>query len=170
MRIRPYRHRLCGPRTVASGLLMSGPAAQAQSVEPGSPGFTSGPGDCTGGGRPYAHSTGPGGSFDVWGSTDDRVVSLPVFGASGGWWYPGLAAPSGQALAPGGYTGATRYPFNSPAQPGLSLAGNGRGCNQLNGSFTASEAAFGTSWPRTRSATIRIVLLDSGSRAWWTAG
>lgn len=24
-------------------------------------------------------------------------------------------------------------------------------------------------WPRTRSATMRMVLLDSGSRAWWTA-
>ncbi|MFJ8585112.1 hypothetical protein ACIRD2_10695 [Streptomyces sp. NPDC093595] len=56
---------------------------------------------------------------------------------------PGLAAPSGTSLAPGTYTGATRHPFNEGNQPGLSLGGNGRGCNTLTGSFTVSAVEFG---------------------------
>jgi hypothetical protein len=61
---------------------------------------------------------------------------------NGDWWYLDMAAPSGQSLAPGTYTGATRYPFNG-AGPGLSLSGNGRGCNTLTGSFTVLDAVYG---------------------------
>lgn len=45
-------------------------------------------------------------------------------------------------LAPGTYTGAHRYPFNGNG-PGLSLSGEGRGCNELTGSFTIIKAVFG---------------------------
>ena len=47
----------------------------------------------------------------------------------------------GDILAVGSYTGATRYPFNGSG-PGLSIEGNGRGCNRLTGSFTVKQIAF----------------------------
>lgn len=56
---------------------------------------------------------------------------------------PEPRAPSGKSLTPGTYTGATRYPFNEGTEPGLSLSGNGRGCNQLTGTFTVSAVEFG---------------------------
>jgi hypothetical protein len=40
------------------------------------------------------------------------------------------------------YANATRYPFNGSG-PGLAIYGEGRGCNELTGSFTATEATFG---------------------------
>ncbi|GAB3067791.1 hypothetical protein [Micromonospora schwarzwaldensis] len=55
---------------------------------------------------------------------------------------PGLRRPGSQPLTPGTYENATRYPFNG-AGPGLSLHGNGRGCNELTGTFTVLNAVFG---------------------------
>jgi hypothetical protein len=81
--------------------------------------------------------------MNVSGNTDNRVVSVSVDGANGDWWYLDLAAPTGKTLTPGTYTGATRYPFNDATEPGLSLSGNGRGCNQLTGTFTISAVEFG---------------------------
>ena len=39
----------------------------------------------------------------------------------------------------GTYSGAERYPFQSPTKPGLSVSGSGRGCNQLTGRFVVLE-------------------------------
>lgn len=61
------------------------------------------------------------------------------------WWTLEFEAPAGQSLTAGvTYDGATRYPFNEPEQPGLSLSGDGRGCNELGGSFTVLAADFAT--------------------------
>lgn len=49
---------------------------------------------------------------------------------------------TGKNLAPGFYDNAMRYPFESGTRPGLSIYGNGRGCNQLIGSYTIHEAEF----------------------------
>jgi hypothetical protein len=57
-------------------------------------------------------------------------------------WTLNLAAPSGQALAVGSYPNATRYPFQAPTSPGLTVSGNGRGCNQDFGSFEILEIAL----------------------------
>src|SRR5262249_19702600 len=46
-------------------------------------------------------------------------------------------------LAPGVYAGAIRYPFQAPTVPGVSLSGNGRGCNTLTGSFVVQTVVFG---------------------------
>jgi hypothetical protein len=73
---------------------------------------------------------------------DGRVVKFDVDGANGDWWYLTFAAPTGQPLTPGTYTGATRYPFHGSG-PGLSLSGEGRGCNTLTGAFTVLRAEFG---------------------------
>ena len=46
-------------------------------------------------------------------------------------------------LAVGAYPGATRHPFNLSTEPGLSVSGEGRGCNQLVGSFNVLELVRG---------------------------
>lgn len=55
------------------------------------------------------------------------------------WWMLDFDVPSGSALAPGNYAAASRYPFNGPLQSGLSMGGNGRGCNKLLGWFKVLE-------------------------------
>ncbi len=50
-------------------------------------------------------------------------------------WTLDLAAPSGQQLAPGTYTGAVGAPGNGTA-PGISISGDGVGCDNYYGSFT----------------------------------
>jgi hypothetical protein len=77
-------------------------------------------------------------------ASDGNHINVSVNGANGDWWFLDLAAPSGQTLAPGTYSGATRYPFQAPTEPGLSLSGNGSGCNTLTGFFTIQNVVFGS--------------------------
>jgi hypothetical protein len=57
-------------------------------------------------------------------------------------WYGAFAAAPGQELVAGArYDGARRYPFNDAA-PGLSISGDGRGCNELSGTFTVNRIEF----------------------------
>ncbi|WP_329236018.1 hypothetical protein OHB07_33265 [Streptomyces sp. NBC_00111] len=123
--------------------LLSGSQAHAQPVTDGSLAFSGDEGDWISGGGSYSYSTDSQDKVSVTGSSDNRVVSLSVDGANGDWWDLDLAAPAGTTLAPGTYDGATRYPFNEGAEPGLSLGGNGRGCNTLTGSFTVTAVEFG---------------------------
>lgn len=75
-------------------------------------------------------------------SPDGNYVSVDING--GTFWHLDFAAPQGQALTAGTvYDNATRYPFQSPTAPGLSLYGDGRGCNTSTGSFTVKSATFG---------------------------
>ena len=68
---------------------------------------------------------------------DAGYASLSVDDSSSGdWWTADFAAPPGETLVPGTYTGAVRAPFRGAGQPGLSVSGSGRGCNQLTGDFT----------------------------------
>lgn len=48
---------------------------------------------------------------------------------------------SAAELTVGTYAGATRYPFNGPDAPGLDIGGDGRGCNELSGSFVVTDIA-----------------------------
>ena len=60
-------------------------------------------------------------------------------------WSLDFAAPGDAVLVPGLYAGATRWPFQSVSNPGLSLSGDGRGCNTLTGHFEVLAAAYGLS-------------------------
>jgi hypothetical protein len=79
----------------------------------------------------------------VTGSEDNNHIRVRITGDT--FWNLDLAAPAGQALEPGSYPVATRYPFQLPADAGLSLFGDGRGCNTSTGSFEVLEATFGPS-------------------------
>jgi hypothetical protein len=75
-----------------------------------------------------------------------RNISFSIVGSDGLStlsWTLDLAAPQGQQLVPGTYLSATRYPFQAPTVPGLTFSGDGRGCNQLSGQFTITEAVYG---------------------------
>jgi hypothetical protein len=61
------------------------------------------------------------------------------------WWYVDLAAPEGQELVRGSYVRAGRWPFASPGIPALSVDGDGRGCNTINGKFDVDELSFSPS-------------------------
>ena len=58
------------------------------------------------------------------------------------WWDASFAAPGHAVLLPGTYEAATRYPFEATSAPGLSLSGDGRGCNSLTGRFVVHEAVY----------------------------
>jgi hypothetical protein len=108
--------------------------------------MTSDPGDWVGGGQAYSY--GPTSSIGVGGSRSH--ISASVTGANGDWWYLDFSPAAGDILAPGTYSGATRYPFNGSG-PGLNVDGNGHGCNQLDGSFTVNELTFSGADIRTLS-------------------
>lgn len=72
----------------------------------------------------------------------DNGVSVS-FNGSGHNWNLDFVAAGDAPLAPGTYSGAARYPFQSSNQPGLSVSGDGRGCNELSGSFTINEIVYG---------------------------
>lgn len=57
-------------------------------------------------------------------------------------WYADFAAPFNVELLPGPYENATRFPFNDQSEPGLSISGDGRGCNMLTGRFDVLEAIY----------------------------
>lgn len=57
-------------------------------------------------------------------------------------WYVDFAAPANAELSVGAYEGATRYPFQASSEPGLTIAGDGRGCNMNYGRFDVLEVVY----------------------------
>ena len=60
---------------------------------------------------------------------------------SDGWWDLDVAAPPGETLRVGTYSGAVRAAFRGAGQPGLDFSGSGRGCNTVAGTFTVNQVA-----------------------------
>jgi hypothetical protein len=147
-----WRRRVLGAAlslTAAVGGLLVAGTAHAQPVATGSLSFSGNPGDYISQGKSYSYSTSKGDALDVTSSTGRVSVSVKAY--NGDWWTLDFDAPGtpdrpvpGQSavLAPGTYTQAHRYPFNGNG-PGLNLSGDGRGCNELTGSFTVINAVFG---------------------------
>lgn len=82
-------------------------------------------------------------------STDAKSVIRASFSGqdqqSSIWWYMNFATAYGTELAPGRYNDAIREPFQSETGNGLSIYGNGRGCNRLTGYFEIFEIEFTSS-------------------------
>jgi hypothetical protein len=127
--------------TLAGLLCLPASPVAAQPVE-ASLSFVSDPGDYIGGGESRLFTIDTA-SVSVRGNQDGRYVGVTVFPFAGGFWFVDLAAPEGARLDPGAYEGAIRYPFQAPGQPGLSVYGDGRGCNTLTGRFDVLESRFG---------------------------
>jgi len=83
------------------------------------------------------------GTFEVNQNFDNGVSLFFTGNQDGEFWLLDFAAPNQQLLTVGTYTGAVRFPFQGADQAGLSLAGDGRGCNTLTGSFTVLEISYG---------------------------
>jgi hypothetical protein len=60
------------------------------------------------------------------------------------WWDLSFAAPYDGVLVPGVYQNAIRWPLQSRTGAGLSIWGEGRGCNTLFGRFEVLEASYST--------------------------
>ena len=74
----------------------------------------------------------------------DNGVNVDFDGsAPGDFWSVDLAAPMSATLVQGAYEGAVRWPFQAASAPGLSVYGDGRGCNTLTGRFLVLEATYG---------------------------
>jgi hypothetical protein len=101
------------------------------------------PGDFVGAGQ-LLYFGASDGSFDarrdLFGGVITSFLTRPL---PAHFWSLDFAAPFSAPLAPGVYTGATRYPIQPPESPGLSVAGDGRGCNTLDGSFEVKQIEYG---------------------------
>jgi hypothetical protein len=102
--------------------------------------MTSDPGDYIGQGHPWSYTTSNS-RISFGGSRS--FAGFDVDGADGSWWSAEFVPGEGDILAVGSYPNATRYPFNGTG-PGLSVTGNGRGCNTLRGSFDVTWVDFGS--------------------------
>src|SRR5262249_35840687 len=104
--------------------------------------FNSHPGDYIGGGIQQTFTPADS-TFNE--SYDGSLLSVTVNSSAGDFWVVELAAPPGQPLVPGTYTGAVRAAVRGPGQPGIVVFGDGRGCNQTFGPFTVNPAVYGPS-------------------------
>jgi hypothetical protein len=68
------------------------------------------------------------------------------------WWYLDFAAPADAVLTPGLYSFAERFPFQQPANAGLSVYGDGRGCNESAGRFVVLDVEYALDGTPTRFA------------------
>jgi hypothetical protein len=100
------------------------------------------PGDWVGAGIQQTMTPGDG-TFSA-DRTFDNGVAISFLGFNpGNFWHLQFAAPGKATLVPGVYEGATRWPFQAPTDAGLSVSGDGRGCNTLTGRFEVLEAVYG---------------------------
>lgn len=61
------------------------------------------------------------------------------------YWRIDLAAPNDSEITPGLYANAERFPFQEAGNPGLSVSGNGRGCNTVSGEYEVFEVSYDAS-------------------------
>jgi HYR domain len=129
-------------------LLPASPAAASVTLPPGSiPVPSSGtflymysePGDYIGQGMEQLYTSADT-SFTAYLPQGGGAFTASVIqGAYDHWWYVDVDAPSDEPLVIGSYENAERYPFNSNGAAGLSIYGDGRGCNTLTGRFDVND-------------------------------
>jgi hypothetical protein len=100
------------------------------------------PGDYIGGGVLQTYSEADG-TFNAARNFDGGVTVAFATPDHSHRWSLDFAAADDLPLGPGVYEGAVRYPFQGPGQPGLSVSGDGRGCNTLTGRFEVLEVTYG---------------------------
>ena len=109
--------------------------------------FKSSAGDYIGGGQEVVITPEYPADFSI-NTSYQNSVSISVFSpydlpySQRQWWFLNFAAPNRVPLSVGGYEDAARFPFQNFDQAGLSLSGNGRGCNRLSGRFDILEIEY----------------------------
>ena len=98
------------------------------------------PADPVTGGRSFGYETSAA-TFQLL-PQPNGGLSVSILPAADLPWAVVLAAPAGRPLVPGRYDGATRWPFNRPEEPGLSVTGRGVGCNTSTGSFVVRSISW----------------------------
>jgi hypothetical protein len=100
------------------------------------------PGDYIGGGieQTYTEADGAFAARRNFSNGVSIAFNAPNFSH---FWYVDFAAAGAVPLTVGIYEGAVRFPFQASNQPGLSVGGDGRGCNTLTGRFEVLEAVYG---------------------------
>jgi|GEM_PF-842388 len=81
----------------------------------------------------------------------DNGVSVSINGDAS--WSANFAAAGDVEMTEGVHDPATRFPFQSSEDAGLSVSGNGRGCNQSFGSFEVLELSWENQTPTSFHAT-----------------
>ena len=105
--------------------------------------FNSETGDSIGQGQRQTF-TAADGTFTAERNLDNGVSIVFTENNTNTRWSLDFAASNDAELAPGAYEGATRYPFQAQTEPGLSVSGDGRGCNTLTGRFDVRGVVYGT--------------------------
>ncbi|MCA8986412.1 MAG: tandem-95 repeat protein [Planctomycetaceae bacterium] len=102
--------------------------------------FVSDPGEYIGAGQTLSYSPETA-TFTLYSSLSLNFFGLEVRNPlnTSDYWSIRMASPSGENLEVGTYTGATRYPFQDPSDPGLSVTGQHRGYNTSVGEFTITQ-------------------------------
>lgn len=103
--------------------------------------YVSAPGDYIGQGACNTYS--PSGSTITMSGTASYLTMTVSSGTD--YWTINLAAPSGEALHPATYYNAERASFRTGRAPGLDVSGDGRGCNDVYGSFAINQIATDSS-------------------------
>jgi hypothetical protein len=102
--------------------------------------FESPPGEYIGQGRTDLY-TPPTATIRV--TETSGVIRMTVERGTGSWWTIQVSGPDAQSqLAAGLYEGLGRYPFHNPVEGGLSMSGEGRGCNELAGTVAVDAVAY----------------------------
>ena len=122
---------------MAVGVVVAAPGVAAATTVNGSITMIGAQGDYIAGGSQYLFDA-PGANA-MSGNAGTVVVNTPspagaVFGYT-----MNFAAPTGSQLSVGEYDNAERYPFESAGHPGLSIWGDGRGCNEDFGWFIIKD-------------------------------
>ncbi|MFF6774620.1 hypothetical protein ACFY8W_13790 [Streptomyces sp. NPDC012637] len=123
--------------------------AQADSAVSGSFSFSGEPGEPISGGQSYAYTAGAVQLFDVEAGSNEQGLTVAVDAAEGTLWRLLISAPEGQKLTAGTtYTGAKKWPYIQPGDPGLEFSGIDNGTEKwcstpTSGSFTIENIAFG---------------------------
>jgi hypothetical protein len=101
--------------------------------------FTSEPRDFIAQGQ--SESFGSSSAEFVVSRSSDQSIAVMIQTDSQSWTVE-LAAPQGKALAVGSYPNAQRAGLATGSAPGLSVSGDGRGCNAVFGSFAVTQVVF----------------------------
>ena len=141
--------RILGGVLAASILTLGIPLASAAPANAAAPdkatkpttsfSYVSAPGDYIGQGQSETFKPGAGVTLSVQGTKDHLQMSVS---AGSSFWNASISPGHGDVLRPGEFRGAERDPFRTGRSPGLDVSGDGRGCNEIYGSFTVDQIGF----------------------------